>query len=204
VGTVLAFYFAKDNFEAASRSTKEILGIEQKLRSIPVKDAMIPIDKIDAFKLGASIAVPASGALPARTVALPASADAILVDDALDYLAAKQRNRLPILDANGAGKYVIHVSTLDKFRSRQLRLPANSPAAAAKWTLNDLRVNDPDSFKAILAWATVGETATLADAKHAMETTPDCIDVLVTKSGKGDSPVVGWLTNIEIGQRSKA
>jgi len=52
VGTVLAFYFAKENFEAASRATKEILGIDEKLKSILVSTVMIPISKIDAFKLG--------------------------------------------------------------------------------------------------------------------------------------------------------
>ncbi len=44
---------------------------------------------------------------------------------------------------------------------------------------------EPALSQAILAWATVAPSATLADAKVAMETTD-------------------WLTNVEIGQRSKA
>lgn len=205
IGTVLAFYFAKENFESASRVTKDLLGIDEKLRSIPAKDAMIPADKVDAFKLAAQAVIPAHGANAERKVSVPATADAILVDDALDFLAARKRNRLPVLDANGAAIYVIHVSALDRFRSRQLRLPPTTPPAdPAKWTLGDLRVKDPELFKGILAWAAIPEAATLADAKHAMETTPNCLDVFVTKTGKTDGAIVGWLTNIEIGQRSTA
>src|SRR3954467_1354257 len=44
VGTVLAFYFASKNFEAASKSTRELvdqLG-DDKLKQVAVKDAWIP------------------------------------------------------------------------------------------------------------------------------------------------------------------
>ena len=198
VGTVIAFYFAKENFEAATRASKDLLGIEEKLRSIPVTKMMILTEKIDAFKLGADVT------LPTKTIKVSAKADDILLNDALDFLTAKNRNRRPIFDSNGQCVYVVHVSTLDKFRSRHLTDTADV-TAQAKWTLNDIRVKDPDSFAGILAWACVAETASLADAKHAMDTTPnDCADVMVTKTGKSDNPVVGWLTNIEIGANSKA
>ena len=47
-GTVFAFYFGRESFEAAARSTAALvkqLTPEEKLRSIIFKDVMIPIDK---------------------------------------------------------------------------------------------------------------------------------------------------------------
>jgi len=205
IGTVLAFYFAKDNFEAASRVTKELVGVQERLKSILVRDAMIPRSQIDAFKLGESVIIPAIGGKAQRTVTLPSEPNAVLITDALDFMAAKKRNRLPVFNTQDAGVYVIHVSTLDRFRSAHIGKSVTGLAADANtWTLADFQKADPELFKSILAWAVVGKGATLADAKQAMEATPNCIDVLVTDSGKKDSPVVGWLTNIEIGQRSQA
>jgi hypothetical protein len=219
VGTVLAFYFAKDNFETASRATKELLGAEGKLKSIPVTKAMIIADKIDAFKLGSKAVMPNGSAID-----VPKVADDISVDSALDFLNAKNRTRLPVLESDGRCVYVAHASVLDKFCSDELRKSQGSqtiptgqtqsaaPAGAAMAsapaqcprTFKDFRQKSPKLFDSILGWACVPETASLADAKHAMETTPNCQDVMVTKTGKADSPVVGWLTNIEIAQNSKA
>src|SRR5262245_9265333 len=41
VGTVLAFYFAKDNLLAATQSTKELLGLNERLQKIPVEQAAL-------------------------------------------------------------------------------------------------------------------------------------------------------------------
>ncbi len=245
IGTVLAFYFAKENFESASRATKEILGYEDKLRSIPLKNVMIPLDKMAIFKLGEEVAI--SKAEKGKYI-VPGNEDDISIVRMLDFLSEKNHNRLPILSNDGKAKYVIHVSTLDRFLSRQMRMQApaaqapavQAPAAQGtaaqgtaaqgtaaqgtaaqgtaaqgtaapklplkldEWTIKHMRQNDPKLFQAINAWATVSEKGTLADAKVAMETTPNCIDVFVTENGHADSVVTGWLTNIEIGQRSKA
>ena len=52
--------------------------------------------------------------------------------------------------------------------------------------------------------AVVSQRATLADAKDAMESTPNCQDVFVTKNGKREKPVVGWLTNVRIAEHARA
>ena len=49
VGTVLAFYFSRENFEAANRSVAALvkqITPEEKLQSIPVKEVMLPKDKL--------------------------------------------------------------------------------------------------------------------------------------------------------------
>ena len=54
VGTILAFYFARENFESASRSVRDmaekVTGIETLLK-IPVKDAMIPLKTMKYLQL---------------------------------------------------------------------------------------------------------------------------------------------------------
>src|SRR5574342_1393854 len=51
-GTVLAFYFGRENYLAASRSTENILALtlEQKLQATKASAAMRPIDKIVALR----------------------------------------------------------------------------------------------------------------------------------------------------------
>src|SRR6516225_6761237 len=41
VGTVLAFYFAKANYESAANHAKDLLGITERLRSTPVESVML-------------------------------------------------------------------------------------------------------------------------------------------------------------------
>ena len=45
---------------------------------------------------------------------------------------------------------------------------------------------------------TVGEQATLAEAKSTMIARPCCSDVFVTKLGNRTEAVLGWLTNVDI------
>ena len=44
----------------------------------------------------------------------------------------------------------------------------------------------------------VGSEATLADAKVAMRSVPNCYDVFVTDTGSQQEQVLGWLTDVKI------
>lgn len=187
VGTVLAFYFAKENFEAASKSTRDLLGIDERLRSIPVRDVMIPIDKADKH------------VVPAST-----NPGQIKLQDLAKLMKNKNRNRLPVLDPNGAAVFVVHLSTLTEFLSDQPEAAAGSWPARADLTIEHLKQKADKLYAKILAWGCVKAGATLGEAKIVMESKPDCGDVFVTESGRPGQPVLGWVTNVEIGQRSKA
>lgn len=62
-----------------------------------------------------------------------------------------------------------------------------------------LLLSDPE-FKSKLetSFAVVPQTATLADAKRAMESTPWCQDTFVTRTGTRTEPIIGWITNVII------
>jgi hypothetical protein len=185
VGTVLAFYFGKEQLEAATRSVTAIareLTPEEKLRSLKVTEKMIP-----------------------RSAAYVVRDDPgkLKLLDALDSLDnAKRGNRLPILTRDDKPRYVIHRSTIDRFIAKTAAAGKNVEELK-RVTVEDL-LHDP-GFETLLrnTFAIVPETATLADAKHVMESFPSCQDVFITRNGTSSEPVSGWLTNVMIEANSR-
>ncbi|MBB5341466.1 hypothetical protein [Tunturiibacter gelidoferens] len=185
VGTVLAFYFGKEQLEAATRSVTAIareLTPEEKLRSIKVTDKMIP-----------------------RAAAYVVSEDPDklkLLDAVAGLEKVKKGSRLPILTNENTPRYVIHRSTIDRFLSKAAAA-GKQVGELQQLTLNDL-LADPD-FKINLenTFAIVPETATLADAKRAMGSLPSCQDVFVTRTGASSEPISGWVTNVIIEDNSR-
>ena len=189
VGTVLAFYFAKANFESAAKNTKDLLGMTERLRSTPVESVMLKMSDPSVVK---------------KTLVPPEKPESLKIAELVKIMRDNRRHRLPVLNSDSSPLFVIHLSTLTDFISTQ----ALSPTAAAKpvtdLTISDLQTVDAQLYQQILAWTCVKLGATLAEAKLAMETVPNCSDVFVTTSGRNSDPVVGWITNVEIGLRSSA
>src|SRR6185437_8623600 len=52
VGTVIAFYFARENYETAAKATKDLVGQlgDDRLKQIPVKDAWIAVNAISGLE----------------------------------------------------------------------------------------------------------------------------------------------------------
>jgi predicted permease len=188
VGAVIAFYFAKENFEAAARHTREL-----------VQPAAAPARAVTTF-------MTAYDAMP--KIEVPEGTD----PDALPLAKLFPGGLAPaaLLAADAGGKriavvraksrqavYVVHLQTLVLF---QAMLPAGSSGT----TLADLRKTNATLFARLQSWVTVGKGDTLADAKFAMEGKADCRDVFVTETGRSDSAVVGWLTNAQINQAATA
>jgi hypothetical protein len=190
VGTVLAYYYSKENFESANRNVREMVNkmtSMEKLQSVSVSKALIPIKDMVCFRL---------------SVQKPDEGKVFLKLDLLGLLEDKNRNRLPILDQNDKPKYVIHRSLIDRFLTEKM-LTSAAPAAPAapvdhtKLTLKDMIESSSEEVKKFLrvSFATVRETDTLADAKREMDREKGRLDVLVTRDGTANSPVVGWITN---------
>ena len=180
MSTIIAYYFSRENFEAASRSTQNLvkqLTLEEKLKAIPIAEGMIPLEKFD----------------PKLTIdRQKTEASYKLKADLIDArLEAKRRERLPILDEHDRIVYIVHRSLLDKFIVRQM-----GAKAPADLTLADLSA-DADAGKLLReSFRTVKPSATLADAKYFMDTVPDIRDVFVTSDGTPSTKVVGWVTNV--------
>ena len=183
VGTVLAFYFSKDNFEAATRSAKELLGVEEKLAAIDVKDVMI--SEGEMFKVSED------------------GDGKIVLKEWLDKLdAEKKGQRLPILSSKRMARYVIHRSVFNEFLA--YKAIAGIPKAdLEKLTLKDL-VSERDDLKRLIgSFGAVKQDATLDKVKVIMEQSRFTQDVFVTRNGQIDGEVLGWITNAILDEYSK-
>lgn len=187
VGTVLAFYFAKDNLLAATQSTKELLGLKERLEKIPVDDAML--------KFG-------DAAILKKQLAANEDPQVLKLVALSKILREANRNRLPVLRNDGVAIFIIHLSTLTDFLA-QKAMSGGAATVIAELTIADLKAGDVKLYESILKFAFVKRTATLADAKAACESKQGCADVFVTETGSEGEPVIGWITNVEIGRRSQ-
>jgi len=202
VGTLLAFYFSKENFEAASKAVadlaKTVSGADR-LQSVAVKDVMIKTNQIET--------------LPNDYIGKKVKDDNkdILLSKLVEHLKTPgvNKDRLPLFkdkqgtyQKTGAAVGVVHLSTIQGFISNKDLHPADR--RAEDLTLDDLIT--AKYYKSVFenSFGSVPEDATLGRAKTAMdnlsqkidkEIKAGCYDVFVTKTGDGKEPVLGWITN---------
>jgi hypothetical protein len=122
---------------------------------------------------------------------------AIHLKNLIEELVARKRNRVPILNSNGAPLYIVHRSMIDQFITRSI-LEHGDPKLIHQFTLSDL-LADPD-MKSMFenSFCVVSEKSTLAEAKEAMTAREGCSDVFITKTRISEEPVTGLLTNVKI------
>lgn len=187
VGTILAYYFSKENFEAANRAVTELaktMTSDDKLKATRIKDKMIPFSQM-FYKM-----------LPANGIKL------MKLIEELDK--EKKGSRVPILTDKHYPAFVIHRSAIDRFLAQNAI--ANIDDVKAK--LEGLKLNDLLDEASLKQWtersfAVVALEGNLVQAKAAMEAIPYCQDVFVTQNGTKDESVLGWITNVIVEQNSK-
>ena len=185
VGTVLAFYFGQVNFEAASRSAANLvrqLSPREKLQAEAAGQAMMKINEVTTFKIP-----------PDKTEADITIRE--LIDEGFEKDKSHPRQRLPVLDAEGRGKYVLHRSTIDAFVAPKKRPPdVDESTLSLKDLLEDPKVKD----YILNSFLPLAPDATLADAKDLLDKNPQCLDILVTQDRTKNGTVVGWITNVMV------
>jgi hypothetical protein len=185
VGTVLAFYFGQVNFEAASKSAANLvrqLSPREKLQAEAAGQAMMKINEVTTFKIP-----------PDKTEADITIRE--LIDGGFEKEKSRPRQRLPILDDDGTGKYVLHRSTIDAFIAPKKRPPdVDESTLSLKDLLEDPKIKD----YIINSFLPLAPDATLADAKDLLDKNPQCLDILVTQNGTKNGIVAGWITNVMV------
>lgn len=185
IGTLLAYYFGKDNFEAGARSSvnaaKQLSGME-KLEAIPVTKPgiMIPLDKIEIPDL-----------IKGKPIAEFANINLQALRDVLN------RERLPLIDpANGSVVAVLHRSLLNDFLLTRSVADRNNLGST---TLQHL-LDDPVAGKtAKNTFVVLPNTVTLAVVKERMNQQTQraagktCEDAFIT--APGSAKIEGWITN---------
>lgn len=108
--------------------------------------------------------------------------------------------RIPVLTERNVVRYVIHQSILYKFIAQESVESSGTTNLFdfKKASLEDM-LEHPEYEELIgKSFVFVKRTATIEDARKAMESVKNCQDVFVTENGRPDEPVIGWLTNIDI------
>ncbi len=153
------------------------------LRGVSVKSKMIPFSDIYSINL------------------MKTPPEKLLLSELIEKLARKGKNRIPLFDGQSRVKYIIHRSMIDKYLA-QCALDLELREKVSTITL--ARILEDQSMKNLFetTYGLVSQDCSLADVKAKMDAIPDCRDVFVTQKGKKEEPVLGWVTNIILGQSS--
>lgn len=180
-GAVIAFYFSRENFEAASRHTERALDrlSGDAVHSLKLAEVMLPIAKVEslAFKTD-----------PAE----------ISLQQIRSKFEGMSFERLLILDGGGVVRQVLHLSSLNNYLVR------HPQAATSAVTLKDLVADAEIGPLLVQGFRTLRGDNTLADAKLLIEKNAACQDVVITDNGEPADRAVGWISNNAILERSRA
>lgn len=188
IGTILAFYFSRENFEAATKSYENMIQKmkpEDKIAGVTVKEAMLPVSKITYLNHSESLG---------KTI------KEILKDEKFrDY------NRFAVFNNDNSLKYIVHRNIFFRFLAEVSMGTIEVEKNTDDITLKDMEEFASDAVKVLLykGFTFVPLNATLLDAKKAMDAVPECQDVFVTQNGKHNEPVLGLITNNRILEYAK-
>lgn len=190
IGTVLAFYFGKANFEAGSKSFQDVLKAQSpddKIAQKAVKNVMLPVKDIQYLDFDKE---------QNNTIA-----------DILKYPHFEPYNRFAVFDSSKVVKCMIHRGLFYQYIYVRTTEPDANGALAdsSKLTLNDLIGSKDPRFANQLQRGIVliGLEANLLEAKNKMDAVDECNDVFVTQTGKATEPVLGLITNNLILEHAK-
>ncbi|GAB3651470.1 hypothetical protein GCM10028791_20310 [Echinicola sediminis] len=179
VGTIIAFYFGRDNFESANKQVQDMVQLVKSTAGVKtlVTQAMRTIDKTEAL------------VIPAGKTEKDISVQEILA------LYSDKVSRLPILLPSGTVKYMIHESFVLRYKNQ---------GGQDSDTLEQLVTKEKDTFQLNKGFVLVGEKTTLDAAKRLMEQHPPCQDIFITKNGTPDEPAIGWISNVRLTRHLEA
>lgn len=180
VGTILAFYFSKENLIAATQSVTDLskaLTAADKLKTISAREKMRPV-----------------GAITFEQVASGDEGKTKLSELLKKYATVE---RIIILDEKNIIRFLIYKSMVERYLARLAMSGMQLPQGLAitDLTLKNLLESDAQMravFETSFGFVRVG--ATLADAKQVMDKIPGCQDVFVTDTGNPKEGIVGWIS----------
>jgi hypothetical protein len=173
IGTVIAFYFGRENFESATRQAMALT--KETLDDLSVENIMINVKTIVYRKV--------DEADDAKS----------LLNPIITLYKDIDKDRIPIFSSLLKPRFIIQRSTMiDYINSKQ----STKPDLNLKDMLND----NPKkfSFETIEGFVVVSRTNTVEEALNKMNSIKGCQDVFITDSGKETGEVIGWLTNTMI------
>jgi hypothetical protein len=180
VGTVLAFYFGRENYVSASEQTRALL--KQTSPAEVANEAaellMRPIKEMVCI-----------------TIQQAKDDKSILLKE-ITPLFTVNVTRLPILDYQKVPKYMIHQGRIDNFNAAPDK-PVDTD------TLDDFITSEKGKDREYgknTGFILVSRQTLVADAKKQMEMSENCQDIFVTENGKDNEPLLGWISDGKLSQ----
>lgn len=183
VGTVLAYYFGRENFESANQQVREMVQ-----RLSPDQLAKSPVTSImRSFNDTVHIKIPEGQ-----------DDKDILLSTITEKFDGKTITRIPIVVEGNKPKYMIHESRINKYIAE---------GGSKDDTLEKFIAHQKDvgiEFGIFKGFVVVSEKTTIVDAKQKMEEIPTCQDIFVSKQGTADESLTGWISNLRLGKYLEA
>jgi hypothetical protein len=175
VGTVLAFYFSSASQEHTSAILDKTIGRVSGGggTGATVAEKMIPFSSI-------------RGVIDLQKDK-DKKPDQLTLEGLQKAFEDAKATRLMFVE-NGVFKYLMHVSTLNKFIVRF------GPDGTFAKMLADQDITNEIAKLVVF----VSATMTLADAKTALDKVSGAQDIIATGSGNATEPVLGWLSNVDL------
>ncbi|MGP8217131.1 MAG: hypothetical protein ACLQQ4_16295 [Bacteroidia bacterium] len=196
MGTVLAYYFSKQNFEAANKQVnamvEHVLSQDEKLSKTKVSEMMIDKEKSLLF-----VAIKDENEF--RSLEL---------FDVLKEFDKHNTERLVYIEKEKSKFiFLLYRASIDRFIAEHWFKDREKNKYKDKTEKGNLNINtmfeDKDYYliqKVRQAWANkknyfISSDDSLYRVKQLMKDNAICQDVLVTKTGNPEEPVLGWITN---------
>lgn len=199
MGTILAFYFSKENFEAANKRVNELVNKIQApaevLDSLSVSDVMIRLDHSTLM-----------------TFASDDDFKDAKLSDLLKRMEETHSERMPVLQKDTLKfLFLIYRTTIERFilefTNQRVVLTRAGVFQPDQLTVRDMFESNFQIIKDILAINFrdyfLPMTATLDQVRKAMQDNTICQDVFITKTGSKDEAVEGWITNNMIVEKAE-
>lgn len=188
VGTILAFYFGKDNFESATKQT--LAAVREVLPSTGADN--LPVDQI-----GESMDAVTKLVLKKDDKGNFNEGETLAE---IEKLLTGKVSRLPIVDDKGAVRFILHRSSYDKFKNeRKVNDEVVNPERHTLKDLLDGQSVEPGyaTMREFLGktFGVVSSRETVGGARKVMRLSRKVNDVFVTQAGKIDERALRWITN---------
>lgn len=182
VGTILAFYYGRENFESANQEVRRMVEqlTPEQLSREPISKHMRPLSSMSYWEIPTG------------------KSDADFTLEELRKKFGGNITRLPVIDGDKKPKYMIHESSLDKYKGAGGQDTDTLEAFIAAQKAKGMEYGFKKGF------VVVSEQTALGEAKRKMDQTPPCQDIFVTKEGGEDEPLTGWISDRRMAKLLKA
>lgn len=172
IGTILAYHFGRENYEAA---TKHALALNKEtIAEIKVGNIMIDVKTIFYQKMD------------------PEDYSKTLISKLIDDYTKAEKDRILIFSNDFNPKFVIHRSTLAEYLN-QKSASVDKANLSLKNFLDDNQ--NKFSFGTESGFGIVSIDDSVNVAFNKMNSIKNCQDVIITDSGNEKGKVIGWLTD---------